>query len=227
MPVVAASGSAPTMEALGAHVQSVMRGDWPGRLRDAVSRGFDREPVVITDRVVWRHPDLVQPFGRIEFVARVDLAELIFWANAELYRRSPVGPVEGGHYRNDHVLMINGSAVPGNWRVALQRLQGGDRIQLVNPRPYARKLEGATGNKRGRGRRRGSSRQAPNGIYRPVVAEIVRRWGRSVFVEFKYVPLNTGLKVWGKQGGASEKRVLRDQVYPAISIFVKPSQARL
>jgi len=58
---------------------------------------------------------------------------------------------------------------------------------------------------------------------------MVQRYGRSLFVDFKYVKLDTGVKVWGDQGGGyrtsgtkrTVKRVLRDQVYPAIQIYIK------
>jgi hypothetical protein len=34
------------------------------------------------------------------------------------------------------------------------------------------------------------------------------------------VKLNTGIKVWGKRGA---RRVQRDQVYPALQFFIKPT----
>jgi len=198
------------------------------------ARGFDREPVVITDGVTRRDPRQVKPFGKIEFVARTTIADAVLWALAELIRRSPIGPAKDGHYKDDHTVLINGAEVRGNIRVALTQAKAGDRIQIVNPRPYARKLEGATANKKtGRGGRRGSSRQARGGIYRPVLRSVVQRWGKSVYVEYKNVKLNLGVKVWGDQGGRYNragvkgrvKRVIRDQVYPALQFFVIPSQA--
>jgi len=189
------------------------------------ARGFDREPVVITDGVTRRDPRQVKPFGKIEFVARTTIADAVLWALAELIRRSPIGPAKDGHYKDDHTVLINGAEVRGNIRVALTQVKAGDRIQIVNPRIYARKLEGATASRKtGRERRRGSSRQARGGIYRPVLRSVVQRWGKSVYVELKYVKLNLGVEVRGKQGGNSERKVLRDQVYPCIQVFVKPSQ---
>lgn len=191
-------------------------------LPDAVRKGFDNEPVVITDGVVRRDPRQVKPFGKIEFVARTNIADAVMWALAELFRRSPV---KTGRYRSSHMVLINGAEVKGNLRAALMKVKAGDRVQIVNPQPYARKLEGATASKRtGRSRRRGSSRQARGGIYRPVLRAMVQRWGKSVYVEFKYVKLNLGVKVWGAQGGNSKRKVQRDQVYPALQILVKPGQ---
>lgn len=192
-------------------------------LRQEVGRGFDNEPVVITDGAVRRDPRMVKPFGKIEFVARTNVADAVMWALAELFRRSPV---KTGRYRASHMVLINGDEVKGNLRAALMKVKAGDRVQIVNPQPYARKLEGATASKRtGREKRRASSRQARGGIYRPVLRAIVQRWGKTVYVDFKYVKLNTGLKVWGKQGGGKNRaKVRRDAVFPAIQFFTKPGQ---
>lgn len=195
-------------------------------LAQEAARGFDRESVVITDGVTRRDPRQVKPFGKIEFVARTTIADAVLWALAELVRRSPIGPAKDGHYKDDHTVLINGAEVRGNIRVALTQAKAGDRIQIVNPRIYARKLEGATASKKtGRSKRQASSRQARGGIYRPVLRSVVQRWGKSVYVEFKYVKLNLGVKVLGKQGGNSKRKVLRDQVYPCLSFFVVPGQA--
>lgn len=202
------------------------------KLAEYVGKGF-REPVVITDGVVRRDPNLVKVGGKIEFVARTSIADAVQWALAELIRRSPVGPAEGGHYKDDHVVLLNGTQITGNLRVGLMKAKSGDKIQIVNPRPYARKIEKATANKKtGRGARKALSRQAKGGVYQPVLRALVTRYSKSVAVDFKYVKLNTGLKVWGDKGGRYNKagkkgrvqRVQRDQVYPALQFFVKPSQ---
>ncbi|MCW5705252.1 MAG: hypothetical protein KIT82_22060, partial [Bradyrhizobium sp.] len=160
--------------------------------------GLGSDTVVVTDGVRGKAVQEVKPFGKVVFVARPNIAEAVLWALAKLIERSPVGPAASGHYRDDHIVMINGMAVTGNLRVALAEVGPGDRIQIVNPRIYARKLEGATAKARTqRARRRGSSRQAPNGIYRVVQRLVVQRYSKSLFVDFKYVKLNTGVRVWG------------------------------
>ena len=81
------------------------------------------------------------------------------------------------------------------------------RPRNSNPLPYARKLEGATANKKtGRGKRKAASKQARSGIYRVVHRAMASRFGRSLFVDFKYVKLDSGVKVWGDQGGGRGKR---------------------
>lgn len=187
-------------------------------LREEVARGFDNEPVVITDGMPRRDYLQVKPFGRIEFAARPNMAEIVRWALNELQK---ISPVRTGRYVSTHTIMLNDQEVVGNIALALRNVGPKDRVQIVNPQPYARKLEGATANRRmGRGRRRASSRQAPKGVYRVVQRAVIARFGKTLFVDFKYVNLNIGIKVWGKRGA---RRVQRDQVYPALQFFIKPT----
>jgi hypothetical protein len=187
-------------------------------LQEEVARGFDNEPVVITDGMPRRDYLQVKPFGRIEFAARTSMADAVRWALSELQKKSPVLT---GRYASSHTVMINGAEVLGNIWVALRNVQPTDRVQIVNPQPYARKIEGATANRKtGRGKRAALSRQARSGVYRVVLRALVNRFGKALFFDFKYVNLNTGIKVWGKRGA---RRVQRDQVYPALQFFIKPT----
>ena len=187
-------------------------------LREEVARGFDNEPVVITDGMPRRDYLQVKPFGRIEFAARTSMVEAVRWALTELQKKSPVLT---GRYASSHTVMINGAEVVGNIWVALRNVRSMDRVQIVNPQPYARKIEGATANRRtGRGKRAALSRQARSGVYRVVLRALVNRFGKALFFDFKYVNLNLGIKVWGKRGA---RRVQRDQVYPALQFFIKPT----
>jgi len=185
-------------------------------LREEVARGFDTRPVVITDGMPRRDYRQVRPFGRIEFAARSNMAEVVLFALNELRKASPV---RSGRYVSSHAVLLNGSEIEGNLALTLRAVKPSDRVQIVNPQPYARKLEGATANRRtGRGKRRPSSRQAPNGIYRVVQRRVIARYGRTLFVDFKYVTLNLAVKVWARRGS---RRVQRDQVYPALQFFIK------
>ena len=188
-------------------------------LREEVAKGFDNEPVVITDGMPRRDYLQVKPFGRIEFAARTSMAEAVRWALTELQKKSPVLT---GRYASSHTVMINGAETQGNIWLALRNVRPTDRVQIVNPQPYARKIEGATANRRtGRGKRAALSRQARSGVYRVVLRALVNRFGKALFFDFKYVNLNIGIKVWGKRGA---RRVQRDQVYPALQFFIKPAQ---
>jgi len=204
-------------------------------LTEEVSKGFDNEPVVVTDNVVRRDYQQVKPFGKIEFLARPDMAAAVYWALTELQKKSPV---KTGRYASSHVVMLNGAEIQGNIWQALRNVKDGDRVQIVNVQPYAKKIEGRKGSrKRGLSAVAGLSKQAPRGVYeRVVLPELIQRYGKSFFFDFKYVTLSTGVKVWGYIGGGrhksktlnrligqkARKRVRRDLVYPAIQFFIKP-----
>ncbi|WP_319798323.1 hypothetical protein [Nitrobacter sp.] len=203
-----------------------------------VAQGFSADAEVITDGVTRRSYLQVKPYGKIEFARRANMAEAVLFALERLREISPVGPPKDGHYKDDHIVLLNGSQITGDLRSALMDVAPTDRVQIVNPRIYARKLEGSTASRRtGRVRRRGSSRQAPNGIYRVVQRQVLQRFGRVLFVDFKMVKLNTGAKVWGAVGGGRTKingkwttrpprgRALRDQVYPALQFFIQSNPA--
>ncbi len=220
-----------TVENIGRPVDGQSIGEWVkgATIRTAeevlvkeVARGFDNKPVVVTDGMPRRDYNLVKPFGKIEFLADTALAEAVRWALTELQKRSPVLT---GRYVQSHAVLLNGAEIEGNIWQKLRQVGPTDRVQIVNPQPYARKIERATASKKtGRGARKALSKQAKAGVYQPVLRALVQRYGRALFFDFKYVKLNTGLKVWGKQGGGKNaKRVQRDQVYPALQFFKKPS----
>lgn len=207
-----------------------------------VAQGFDPQAEVITDGVTRRSYLQVKPYGKIEFARRANMAEAVLFALERLREISPVGPPEGGHYKDDHTVLLNGNQITGDLRAALLDVAPTDRVQIVNPRIYARKLEGATASGRtGRRRRKASSRQAPNGIYRVVQRQVLQRFGRVLFVDFKMVKLNTGARVWGDIGGGRRRirvngkltwvnhsprgRALRDQVYPALQFYIHQADA--
>ncbi len=194
-----------------------------------VARGFDNKPVVVTDGMPRRDYHGVKPFGRIEFIRRPQMAEAVLWALDMLRKRSPVLT---GRYVQSHTVLLNGAEITGDIKAALQSVKDGDRVQIVNPQPYAKKIEGRKARSKGRGAARtktaavaGQSRQAPRGVYeRVVLPMLVRRYGRSMFFDFRFVKLNAGVKVMGwSGGGAARKRILRDHVYPCLNFYIKPT----
>lgn len=230
MPVTVQGFTLPEFEKdLGAFIRKVTIETAENVLREEVAKGFDNEPVVVTDGVPRRDYHGVRIGGKIEFIRRPQMADAVLWALDELRKRSPVLT---GRYVSTHTVMINGAEIGGDIAAALRNVKPTDRVQIVNPQPYARKIEGATANKKtGRGKRRASSKQARSGVYRVVLRALVQRFGRSMFFDYKLVKLNLGVKVWGDQGGRFNrhgakgrvKRVQRDQVYPALQFFIKPT----
>lgn len=200
-------------------------------LRTRVAQGFDREPVVITDGRPRKDYRDVKVFGVIEFTRRPSMADAVLWALDMLRRRSPV---RTGRYVNSHVVLLNKVQITGDLRKALQAVKETDRVQILNPQPYAKKIEGRKARSKGRGASRtraasvaGLSKQAPRGVYeRVVLPMLVQRYGRSMFFDFKYVKIDGGAKVMGwSGGGAARKRILRDHVYPSLNFYIKPTGA--
>lgn len=198
-------------------------------LREEVGKGFDNAPVVITDGMPRRDYRQVRPYGKIEFARRPNMTESVLWALDQLRRRSPV---RSGRYVQSHTVLLNGVELSGDLRRALDAVKPTDRVQIVNTQPYAKKIEGRRARSKGRGANRtktaavqGLSSQAPRGVYERVVLRLlVARFGRVMFFDFKYVKLNTGVRVKGYQGGgAGRKRIMRDLVYPSLNFFIKPT----
>ena len=191
-------------------------------LKDAVSRGFDNQPIVVTDGVANRDWAQVKPFGKIEFDRRPMLQECARWIMAQLVDRSPVGPGRNGHYKDKHVYLVNGEQVSDQH---LDKVKPSDRLQIVNTQPYAKKLEGERAQRRFKLKReRGSSVQAPGGIYTIVQRLAFQRYGRSLFIDFKYVQLNLDRpQVMRRRAHGKKLAVPRavNPVYPAIQLHIR------
>lgn len=179
-------------------------------LAEEQAGGFDRDPRTIVDRRFDAPIEDVKFGGRIEFVARADMGEITEFVWREVIRRSPVLT---GRYQDSHIIMVNGQQVP-----VLGSLLPSDRVQIVNIQPYARKVEGGGGINGPS--TRPLSLQAPNGVYRMVYRAAQRRYGKTAFIDFKWVQLNLGVRVLALQGGGkNRKRVLKPHIYPAIQIY--------
>lgn len=79
--------------------------------------------------------DAVRPYGVIVYdYPRIEL--VVAFARQVLFEKSPFGRPEGGHYRDEHALFLNGAEVANvdAWRP-------GDRVEIVNQMPYARRIE--------------------------------------------------------------------------------------
>lgn len=218
---------------IGAQVKAFSIRVFEEVLREEVGRGFDRSPIIITDGVLRRDYRAVRNFGRIEARSSSTSADVVVWLLEELRRLSPVGPGRNGHYRDAHQVWADGRQVTD-----LKELDKAKRVMVVNVKPYAGKIEGkdaytrweVRGGKKSRraARRRkgvkasamrGQSKQAPNGVYRVAIRNLQRRYGKSVFALFQPQKLPLGVRVMGYSNGR-RKRILKDQIYPAIVIRV-------
>jgi hypothetical protein len=106
-----------------------------------------------------------------------------------LIMRSPIGPGRHGHYKDAHWLYVNGTRrdvqLEGN-KVELKR---GDKIVIVNVKPYARKIEGTPYQRfkqRMTHRRPGLSVQAPDGVYEVTARDLQKLYGKIAIINFTY-----------------------------------------
>lgn len=199
-------------------------------LAEEQARGFDRNPRIIVDRRHDAPVESVKFAGRIEYAARSAIDDIVAEVYAELVELSPV---LSGDYRDAHLVMVNGASIDYRPGQPLN-LKDGDRVQIVNTQPYARKIEGGGSvvhrwhgrRKRRRGQMLRITRssdalspQAPNGVYRVVWRRARDRFGAVAFVDFKWVKIEGGLSVRARwaQGTKHNGRVAQN--YPSIQIY--------
>lgn len=178
---------------------------------------------VITDGVFRRDYRQVKPYGRIELFTRPNRTTAVMWALEQLRALSPRGPDEDGHYVDDHWILVNGAGVTGaDPRKVLDSAPPEARVQIVNIRPYARKIEGKRANRKKQWkRRRGLSRMAPNGVYRQVYQQVLQRFGRTVLVDYKLQQLSLdGVKT--RAGFFKRTSASGYYTYPVLNFFVRP-----
>lgn len=129
--------------------------------------------------------DTVKPSGII--VAEFELVtEALEWIADQLWKHSPVLT---GRYREAHTLLADGVEV---------NLAGvippAEEYVFINPLPYSRKIE------------RGSSSQAPDGVYQAVAVLASRRFGNVARITFSYRTVLGGKLIGGKAGDRSSER---------------------
>lgn len=143
----------------------------------------------------------VRPDGQI-IVLFDYLPEIVTAIFEELRARSPIGPSEGGHYRNEHFAQLDGIGLQPLTVPTAEQAAKATRITVTNPMPYARKLEVGT-------TRDGGSFvvQVNPHIYESAMAVVRREFSGVAKISFNYVDL---------QGAyVSKGKAIR---YPAIHI---------
>jgi len=212
-------------------------------LRDEQGRGFDPKPVVAVDGRVGKPIINVNPLGKIEFFARVDISKIVRTIYEAIEFRSPV---KTGQYKKSNYVFLNGKQVANDmpsleaWLATNPIPQPNDVLRFLNIQPYARKLEryGITAQKKKYRTKKSSDPKgrsgfngrvlAPNGTYYLVSRLATRYFGKNVRVKFKFVPgSELGLSATFKTSrgaparkGRSTKapKGPRTYLYPSISI---------
>jgi hypothetical protein len=131
----------------------------------------------------------VRPAGVI--VADFQLVnELLEWIDLQLILHSPQLT---GRYMRSHRLFADGQQVQIEGRIPANVPPANEYV-FLNIQPYARKIE------------RGSSTQAPEGVYQVVAVLAQRRFGNLARVTFSYRTAIGGGIVGGKLGDRSQQR---------------------
>lgn len=211
-------------------------------LREEQGRGFDLKPLVLVDGKFNKDVGDVSPLGKIQYVSRQDIREVVEFAFQKVFELSPVLT---GEYLDNNAVYLNGQYVADSPASVKSWLDGvsfknGDKVRIVNLAPYARKLElegvrsdttrvkWGKGSKRGLGRKNDQGKvRIPNGAYTVASRLIKRQWGRNAFIKFELMSGSSmGLtsearrRQTGKDGsGALGKGKGRPYVYPSILIY--------
>lgn len=114
--------------------------------------------------------------------------EVLFWIEDQLRTHSPV---KTGRYRASHMLFADGIQVTNP---ELSIPESAQEYVFVNAVPYARKIE------------KGSSSQAPDGVYQVVATLAQRKFRNLAKVTFSYRTFVGPKIVGGREGNKSRDR---------------------
>ena len=169
-------------------------------------KGFDPKPRVRVDNSFSKSIKDVNPFGRIEFLARFsDIIQPFREAYDAIMDRSPE---KSGFYKMAHLVYFNNRVVARDRREFLRFLErqqsigfkNNDLISFVNIAPYARRLEryGIRRETQGRGKGRVTAKRkergrdrtlVPNGTYvvsQPAIKRLLK--GIALVSNVKFLP---------------------------------------
>jgi hypothetical protein len=120
-------------------------------------------------------------------VAEFELVtEVLVWIAQQLEQHSPV---KSGLYRRSHIVLADGVEI-----VASEDVLSAKEYVFINVVPYARKIE------------RGSSSQAPDGVYQAVAVLARQRFGKIARIVFSYRTVMSGAIITGRAGNRSSNR---------------------
>jgi hypothetical protein len=114
------------------------------------------------------------------------LLDALTWIADQLVTFSPK---KTARYSKSHILFADGQEVDAG-----QEVPEAQEYVFLNAQPYARKIE------------RGSSSQAPDGVYQVVAVLAARKFGNSAKVSFTYRTPIGGQIVGGHKGNRSDGR---------------------
>lgn len=213
-------------------------------VKEEQRRGFDKNPTILVDNRRGKPLEAVKPFGKIDFIARADIRDVLVETYQGLIDRSKIVT---GQYVESHFVFWNTNRVATNmqelqaWYDSSPAVKPGDRIVFVNVAPYARRLErygvvkGSQSKSRLRYQRSSDKRKrsgldgkilAANGVYFLTTRSIKRKYGKQTKIQFKFIPGSTlGLNNFKFQSKTAKrpkgaKKSTGTYLYPTILIVV-------
>jgi hypothetical protein len=204
-------------------------------LKEEQAKGFDKNPILLVDGKFGTSVDNVKPLGKIQYIAKQNVKNIVMFAYEAVLKRSPE---DTGRYLNSNVVTYNGNQVANNLQGLkswLARTEFGekDKIRIVNTAPYARKLElqgvrkGVRSPKMGKFVRGSTQRpnqngqiKKPNGAYTLATKAIKAKYGKAVFIKFELLLGSTIGLVGAGRVRKTGKDIGRPYVYPSILIWV-------
>lgn len=209
-------------------------------LKEEQAKGFDRNPLRLVDGNHKKDIQDVNPFGKIQYVARQDIKEIVEYAYKAVFDRSPILT---GEYISSNVVTYNGRQVANSpaslhkW-IEGQNFNDKDKIRIVNTAPYARKLElegvrsdstrvkWGKGSKYSKGRKNGLGQvRTPNGAYTLAAKAVTAKYGRNAFIKFELMSGSTIGLVGPGRVRKTGKDINKPYVYPSILIYAFDTSA--
>ena len=214
-------------------------------LREEQADGFDKKPTLVVDNKLNRRKEDVNPLGKIQYIARSNVKEIVM-ACYDLIRRK--SPVRKGNYLSNNLAFFNGTLIARSrselerWLDNKKDFEPRDIVRFVNTSPYARKLEryGVAAGKMGsivkntkyrqakkhEKRRNGASQiLKPNGAYALAFRALQRSFKNNSFLKFELIQgQKLGLT---RQDGLYKKGRIKGQPYFYPSILISLVEAGL
>ena len=169
-------------------------------LREEQAKGFDKNPVLLVDGKANRKTSDVNPLGRIEYIARQNVKEILLAIYREILNKSPAVT---GAYKESNVVTFNGVQVANDWQefnsfLDTYQFNPKDKVRFVNTQPYARKLErlGVTAGKTTpkfrnakphEKKKGGTTYRVPNGVYVLTANNVKRKYGKNTYITYELV----------------------------------------
>jgi hypothetical protein len=199
-------------------------------LDEEQKKGFDKSPVTIVDNKVNGIVENVRPFGKIDFVARGVLKEVLLDTYRQILFKSKVVT---GRYFAGNIVTLNGVQIATSMTELEMFLRKNttfnpnDKFRFINVEPYARKLENAgvtkfrTSQKKAwRKKKRGRQQVIiPNGVYALTYASVKRKFKTTANIQFEFeTGARLGIIGYGKFKTGTKRQIGRPYLYPTILI---------